>query len=239
MSIGIFLLAIASNIIYFNKLQHKAFIYAIIVSICTFLYYLFTVFSIKFHKIINIGFILFPFCFGFIFGLNSAILFFIAEILGIFYTENIISKKYYFRKNVYLKPISISLVWAILSFLLPVYIIENQLSVKLLLFSFNRFIFIFILCVLCDYVDNNEDKDAGILTFSMKYEKILDNITSFLLLFLIAFQFFLDLKFEFLFVNVALYSVLLIYILLNKKRDRLLFDLIILLLGGAQVLIYY
>ena len=185
------------------------------------------------------GFILFPFFFGFIFGLNSAILFFIAEILGIFYTENIISKKYYFRKNVYLKPISISLVWAILSFLLPVYIIENQLSVKLLLFSFNLFIFIFILCVLCDYVDNNEDKEAGILTFSMKYEKILDNITSFLLLFLIAFQFFLDLKFEFLFVNVALYSVLLIYILLNKKRDRLLFDLIILLLGGAQVLIYY
>ena len=88
-------------------------------------------------------------------------------------------------------------------------------------------------------MDNNEDKEAGILTFSMKYEKILDNITSFLLLFLIAFQFFLDLKFEFLFVNVALYSVLLIYIILNKKRDRLLFDLIILLLGGAQVLIYY
>jgi len=233
------LLVLGSSILNNQGSNDKIKYYALFISVGTFVYYFLQILSIK---ILNFSFLivgLLPFLIDFYLGLTISILFTIATIICLFYTDTLISNNIILRNNIFLKPISISLVWTILGMIIPMYYTENRFDKVLLLNALNIFSFIFILSLLCDREDIKQDRKAGFITLSLKYQKLIDMLIPIFLIFLMVFQLFLKINMTFQLVNILTIALLLFYILKFKKRKKMILDLSIGLMGGLQILAYY
>jgi len=233
------LLVLGSSILNNQGSNDKIKYYALFISVGTFVYYFLQILSIK---ILNFSFLivgLLPFLIDFYLGLTISILFTIATIICLFYTDTLISNNIILRNNIFLKPVSISLVWTILGMIIPMYYTENRFDKVLLLNALNIFSFIFILSLLCDREDIKQDRKAGFITLSLKYQKLIDMLIPIFLIFLMVFQLFLKINMTFQLVNILTIALLLFYILKFKKRKKMILDLSIGLMGGLQILAYY
>lgn len=233
------MLVLGSSILNNQGSNDKIKYYALFISVGTFVYYFLQILSIK---ILNFSFLivgLLPFLIDFYLGLTISILFTIATIICLFYTDTLISNNIILRNNIFLKPISISLVWTILGMIIPMYYTENRFDKVLLLNALNIFSFIFILSLLCDREDIKQDRKAGFITLSLKYQKLIDMLIPIFLIFLMVFQLFLKINMTFQLVNILTIALLLFYILKFKKRKKMILDLSIGLMGGLQILAYY
>lgn len=233
------MLVLGSSILNNQGSNDKIKYYALFISVGTFVYYFLQILSIK---ILNFSFLivgLLPFLIDFYLGLTISILFTIATIICLFYTDTLISNNIILRNNIFLKPVSISLVWTILGMIIPMYYTENRFDKVLLLNALNIFSFIFILSLLCDREDIKQDRKAGFITLSLKYQKLIDMLIPIFLIFLMVFQLFLKINMTFQLVNILTIALLLFYILKFKKRKKMILDLSIGLMGGLQILAYY
>lgn len=238
-SIGIFLLVIGSSIINNQGINEKIEYYALFISLCTFIFYFLQILSIKIIHFSILIVVLLPLLMVYYFGFTIAILFTIASFISLIYTDTLFTNKIILRNNIFLKPISISLVWTILGLIIPLYYSENSFDQMLILNALNIFAFIFILCLLCDKEDVKQDKNAGLITLPLKYQKLIDLLIPIFLILLIIFQLFLKIDFIFQLVNIITIALLLLYIINFKKRKKMILDLSIGLMGGLQILANY